>query len=142
MRRDLFHSFTYDIKVVFEAYVNAIKNPPFKKIPTAEEYSVISFKLGTSLVYNMNGGAVTIHLSKNGNGTNVQVRYSIVQLFGARVQAYDDLLYSKVVEELKKHPKIVVDSGTNSDRPNFCPNCGTKLDSNCNFCPNCGHKIS
>ena len=144
MRRDLFHSFSQDIRTVFDAYLKVVKASPFNKSPTVQDCSLITFNIGMSLKFNMNGGQVNIHFSVNGNKTDVQVRYSIFQLFGARYQAYDSLLTSLVEEELKKCPAPAKAEPvtTQSKRPNFCPNCGTALDSVCNFCPNCGQKIN
>jgi hypothetical protein len=87
MRRDLFHYFEADVKTVYNAYIQAIKEK-FGKDCEAEAYHTISFGLNASLKYNMNGGACHVHLIPYRTGTAVAVRYTIVQLVGARYEAH------------------------------------------------------
>lgn len=151
MRRDLYHNYPYYIDDVYNAYVEAIQNEPFKKKPHLES-NLIAFDIGFSFKYNMNGGACHIHLDETDTGTSVQVRYSIVQLFGARCEAYDKALTEKVEEYLRNIPAIEPEPEPEFEQeiepenedivcPNFCSNCGTQLQPDMNFCPTCGHKI-
>ena len=100
MRRDLYHYFKGDIESVYNAYVAVLRAEPFHKEPNLAPYSLISFGLGMSFKFNMNGGTVHIHLAPRGTGTAIQVRYSIVQLVGARYRAYDKLLTDHVAAVL------------------------------------------
>lgn len=88
MRRDLFHFYPRPVKDVFSAYQKAA-NERFGKNCRMEPYHTVSFGLNFSFRYNMNGGACTVHLIPYQNGTAVNVRYTIVQLAGARYGAYD-----------------------------------------------------
>lgn len=135
MRRDVFHTFDHDLKTVYDAFVEVLNKKPYERNPSLET-NLISYSIGSSFKYNMNGGAVNIHFSREGNVTKIQIRYSIVQLFGARVGAYDEALIQKVKEVLETKPIIKASASTN-----FCSNCGTPLKEGSNFCPNCGNKI-
>ncbi len=44
-----------------------------------------------------------------------------------------------VIKEEKKEPKK--ETKVEKERPNFCPNCGTKLTKTAKFCPECGKEI-
>ncbi|MBR4257372.1 MAG: zinc ribbon domain-containing protein [Clostridia bacterium] len=88
MRRDVIHYYEKNIAVVFEAY-KAAAMQKFGKDCRSEPYHTISFGLNYSLKYNMNGGACTVHFMPYNTGTAVDVRYSIVQLAGARYGAHD-----------------------------------------------------
>lgn len=105
MRRDLYHLYSASLEQTFNAYISALTEKPFEKELTIKEYSLISFDLGMSFKFNMNGGCVNIHFFKKGVGTLVQVRYTIVQLFGARYGAYDELLTNRVENILKTKSK-------------------------------------
>ena len=105
MRRDLYHLYSTNIEQTFNAYVSALEDKPFLKKLNIEKYDLISFDLGMSFKFNMNGGCVNIHFYKKGNGTIVQVRYTIVQLFGARYGAYDELLTNNVEIKLNIQSK-------------------------------------
>lgn len=88
MRRDVIHYYEKGIAEVFEAY-RAAAMQKFGKDCNAEPYHTLSFGLNYSLRYNMNGGACTVHFMPYKTGTAVDVRYSIVQLAGARYGAHD-----------------------------------------------------
>jgi len=88
MRRDLFHFYPRPVQAVYAAYQQAA-NERFGKNCRAEPYHTLSFGLNFSFRYNMNGGACTVHLIPYQGGTAVNVRYTIVQLAGARYGAYD-----------------------------------------------------
>ena len=171
MKRDLFHQYNTDIKLVYEAYLSVLKVDPFRKNPAETPYSLLSFGIGLSYKYNMNGGSVLIHFSEKDGGTLVQVRFSIVQLFGARYKAYDKLLTDLVIKHLGPQVTIgpaiekavndnepeeiieekpvkeqiqetkVVEESTPKPRPKFCGKCGYPLEPNGNFCGRCGAKI-
>lgn len=88
MKKDLFHYFEADVKNVYMAYVRAAKEK-FGKDCSATPYHTISFGLNYSFKYNMNGGACHIHFIPYKTGTAVGLRYTIVQMFGARYEAHD-----------------------------------------------------
>ncbi len=88
MRRDLFHFYPRPVQAVYAAYLQAA-NERFGKNCRAEPCHTLSFGLNFSFRYNMNGGACTVHLIPYQGGTAVNVRYTIVQLAGARYGAYD-----------------------------------------------------
>ena len=100
MTRDICHYYEKDIKSVYAAYIDAIKQG-LKKGCQEYPYYKICFSLGFSIKYNMNGGACTFHFIPYGNGTAVNVRYSIVQAFGAKYEAHDKNFTNLVVNILK-----------------------------------------
>ena len=100
MRRDCFHYYPCPVEKVFEAYAKALSNPPFKKVPTLQKYSLITFGIGFSFKFNMNGARVFVHFMPQGQGTAIQVRFTIVQIALARYQAYDDLMTQHVEQIL------------------------------------------
>ena len=99
MRRDVFHYFPASVEKTFAAYCTAVKRPPFDETPNIQQNRLISYRLGFSFRFNMNGGAINIHFAPKDGGTAVQIRFTIVQLMGARYGAYDDIL-TKNVESL------------------------------------------
>ena len=88
MRRDVFHFYPRPVKLVYDAYQQAA-NERFGKNCRTEPYHTLSFGLNYSFRYNMNGGACNVHLIPYQNGTAVNIRYTIVQLAGARYGAHD-----------------------------------------------------
>ncbi len=88
MKKDVFHYYEANIKSVCAAYVRTVKEK-FGKNCSFEPYHTITFGLTTSLKYNMNGGACHIHFIPYKTGTAVGIRYTLVQLFGARYKAHD-----------------------------------------------------
>ena len=166
MRRDLFHFYKGDVKTVYQAYLKVLRAQPFHKEPGQSPYTMLTFGLGFSFKFNMNGGSVHIHFAKRNGGTAVQVRYSIVQLFGARYKAYDKQLTDYVSRALgyEAEPLEVLGDkffeggdevypDANDDKPApkainapkeeelTCPGCGKKVKAGSAFCPDCGHKI-
>ena len=155
MRRDLYHYFNEQIETVFNAYAKVLSEPPFGKAPATTPYSMITFGIGYSFKYNMNGAAVHIHFARKGNGTAVQVRYTIVQLFGARYQAYDNLLTSKVELALGARSQAMsplsdsyfeTEQSSNLYSPSkpenrFCGKCGAPINPGDAYCRSCGSKI-
>lgn len=99
MKRDLFHYFESDVKTVYAAYVKAAKEK-FGKDCSATPYHTISFGLNYSFKYNMNGGACHIHFIPYKTGTAVGLRYTIVQMFGARYEAHDSDMVDFVIKEI------------------------------------------
>lgn len=151
MRRDVFHYFDTDVQTVYKAYLDVLRAKPFGKEPGQTPYRLLSFGIGYSFKYNMNGAGVHVHFAPKGRGTAIQVRYSIAQLFGARYGAYDRLL-TKCVEE-KLHIKAQELSAMedsffeqtaeipSSSGASFCSNCGKALQPDDRFCPGCGKKV-
>ena len=88
MRRDICFYVEADVKAVYQAYLNAATHTPFERSCQQQPYHTISFGVNNSFKYNMNGGACTIHFMPQGRGTAVNMRFSIVQLMGARYERY------------------------------------------------------
>ena len=88
MRRDVMHYYERNIADVYGAY-KAAAMQKFGKDCREEPYHTLSFGLNYSFRYNMNGGACTVHFMPYNTGTAVNIRYSIVQLAGARYGAHD-----------------------------------------------------
>ena len=92
MRRDLCYFYPIPVEPVFNAFVQAA-NQKFGKQCKIDAYKTVNFGLNYSFKYNMNGGALTIHFMPYNNGTAIDMRYTIVQAFGARYQKHaDDVL--------------------------------------------------
>ena len=87
MRRDLAYFYERPINEVFAAFEQAA-NQRFGKDCKTEPCVRLTFGLNFSMKYNMNGGSVTAHFMPYQNGTAVNLRYSIVQAFGARYKAH------------------------------------------------------
>ena len=88
MRRDIAHYYERSLQDVFQAY-EVVAREYFRQEPHLEPLYSMTFGLDYSFRYNMNGGAVTVRFMPYQNGTAVNVRYSIAQLFGARYGAHD-----------------------------------------------------
>lgn len=109
MKRDLFHYFESDVKTVYAAYVKAAKEK-FGKDCSTTPYHTVSFGLNYSFKYNMNGGACHIHFIPYKTGTAVGLRYTIVQMFGARYEAHDSDMVGFVEKEIgAKSTNISID---------------------------------
>ena len=88
MRRDVTHYYEKSVAEVYTAY-KAAAEQQFGRDCRDEPYHTLTFGLNYSIKYNMSGGACTIHFMPYGTGTAVDLRYSIVQLAGARYGAHD-----------------------------------------------------
>ena len=100
MKRDIFHYFPTNVQDVFNAYHQTIQTK-FEKNVTATPYHTISFALGFSFRYNMNGGNCTLHFMPYNNGTAVCVQYTIVQVMGARYGAHNQHILDEVEKILR-----------------------------------------
>lgn len=87
MRRDLVYFYPVPMKPVYDAFYNAA-NQKFGKECKADPFKTLQFGLSYSFKYNMNGGSVTAHFMPYQNGTAVNLRYTIVQAFGARYKKH------------------------------------------------------
>ncbi len=87
MKRDLCYSYPKNILEVYHAYVQAIPEV-FGKTGVEQNYHTISFDLASEFKYNMNNGACTVYLIPYGDATAVNVRYTVVQVAGARYQSH------------------------------------------------------
>ena len=88
MRRDIGFYVEANIEKVYEAYLKAATNKPFERDCRKEPYHTISFGVNYSFKYNMNGGSCNIHFMPSGNGTAVNMRFSLAQAAGARYERY------------------------------------------------------
>lgn len=106
----------------------------------------------------MNGGCCTLHFMPYQDGTAVDARYSIVQLFGARYEANNDYLIDFVVSILRIRPtkanipietflcsknNVAISSQTSNQnyKEKYCSNCGNPVNSRDSFCSNCGKPL-
>lgn len=87
MRRDLVYFYPIPMKPVYDAFFNAARQK-FGKDCKADPFKTLQFGLNYSFKYNMNGGSVTAHFMPYQNGTAVNLRYTIIQAFGARYQKH------------------------------------------------------
>lgn len=87
MRRDLVYYYPLPVEPVYEAFVQAATQK-FGKNCKLVPCKNMTFGLNFSLKYNMNGGSLTLHFMPYQNGTAIDLRYSIVQLMGARYKAH------------------------------------------------------
>lgn len=92
MKRDVCYFFNTDVQSLYNAYLTAAKNPPFKRDCKEEPFHTITFGLNFSFKYNMNGGACTLHFIPYENGSAIDLRFSIAQATGARYGAYAEYL--------------------------------------------------
>jgi hypothetical protein len=146
MRRDLCFFFSRDLQSVFDAYYNAIV-ASYDKKPTATPYYKISFGLDFSFKYNMNGGSCTVHFLPLQQGTAVDIRYTIVQAFGARYEAHASKLNEDVYKYIGVSPtqcNIPVEEFVNYEKQDSkpkCPRCGIPTDKADAFCRGCGYVL-
>ncbi len=164
MRRDLCYYFAADVCSVYNAYLMAAGNQQFRRECRQEPYHTLSFGLNFSMKYNMNGGSCTIHFIPYQNGTAVDLRFSIVQLAGARYGKYAKDLTNTVVSILNipaREFRLDIEEFTKDcnkvvlqrmpvqanvppspiEQSRFCFNCGKQIDDNNNFCIYCGAKV-
>ncbi len=87
MRRDLVYYYEAPLTAVQDAFIQAAKGK-FGKDCTIDSGKSISFALNFTFKYNMNGGKLTIHFMPYQSGTAVNLRYTIVQAYGARYKAH------------------------------------------------------
>ncbi|MBQ1686823.1 MAG: zinc ribbon domain-containing protein [Ruminococcus sp.] len=158
MRRDLAYFYERPINEVFAAFEQAA-NQRFGKDCKTEPCVRLTFGLNFSMKYNMNGGSVTAHFMPYQNGTAVNLRYSIVQAFGARYKAHahDLTLFVNGILRVTGQPiQLDVDrfldyeAGVPSVAPAqaspalqqtagvTCPRCGTGCAAGELFCSSCG----
>ncbi len=163
MRRDICCIFDRPLPDVFNAYIQAAKNI-FNKDAHAEYYHTITIGLNFSFRYNMNGGTCTIHFLSRENGTAVNVRYTIVQLLGARYEShYKDLLreVEKILNINSTPADIDIDFFTKSEAKVYSlngprlsnsvtenvsniynpPETRQNIDKTFKFCTQCGTKL-
>lgn len=106
MRRDLVYFYERPTDVVFNAFAQAAKEK-FGKDSRLDPPKTINFALNFSFKYNMNGGAVTAHFMPYQNGTAVDLRYTIVQAFGARYKAHAQDLTNHVNQLLQTRGQLI-----------------------------------
>ena len=170
MRRDIGFYIAANIEQVYQAYLNAATHKPFERTCSQEPLHTIAFGVNYSFKYNMNGGSCHIHLMPCGNGTAVNIRFSIAQAAGARCEKYaqdlnkamqvflpvtpqpatydvDDFLKPEnqvTPATLQKAPaqNTPVNASANAPATTFCVSCGSKLDPDARFCSHCGKPVA
>ena len=105
MTRDLCYFYPCPLNAVYGAFVQTAAQKLGKDCKQTPMVS-ISFGLNFSMKYNMNGGACTIHFMPYQNGTAINIRYSVVQLMGARYKkhAQDLTLYANNILRANAQP--------------------------------------
>lgn len=166
LRRDLVFWYDRPLNDVFAAFVQAA-NQQFGKNCKIDQGKTISFALNYSFKYNMNGGSLTAHFMPYQNGTAIDLRYTVVQLFGARYKRHAEDLTGFVNSLLQTQgsavtlalqPFLDYAAQTPSAGPIqvqseqspyippqspaacVCPQCGASITPNAKFCPKCGAK--
>ena len=105
MTRDLCYFYPCPLNAVYGAFVQTAAQKFGKDCKQTPMIS-LSFGLNFSMKYNMNGGACTIHFMPYQNGTAINIRYSIVQLMGARYKkhAQDMTLFANAIIRANAQP--------------------------------------
>ena len=106
MKRDLVYFYDRPLDAVFSAFVQAA-NQQFGKNCKIDQGKTINFALNYSFKYNMNGGSVTAHFMPYEGGVAVDLRYTIVQAFGARYKAHAADLTGYVNNLLQAAGKLI-----------------------------------
>lgn len=155
---------------VFNAFIQAANQKFGKDCRIVTEGKTLSFGLNYSFKYNMNGGSVTVHFMPYQNGTALNLRYSVVQLMGARYKAHarDLTLYTDSVLGAQAQP-ISIDINeflayeknspavsvppvqaapaqpapvsTAAPEDKKCPKCGRAVLPSAKFCAGCGQSL-
>lgn len=168
MRRDVCYVVDADVKSVYAAYLKAAQNPPFERSCKQEPFHTFSFGVNYSMKYNMNGGSCTLHFIPHGNGTAIDLRFTLAQAFGAKCEMYAQYLTDHAAAILGKTPRIgqVDINEFMNDRNKVyehapvapqvaaapvapapaasgiqCPNCGKTVAADSVFCSGCGTKL-
>lgn len=167
MRKDFCYFAQCDEKTLFNAYLQAIQTL-FDTHATLSPYYRIKFDLGFSFKYNMNGGACTLHIMPVNGGSAVNIRYSIVQLCGARCGTHAKNLTEEAsrilgfsptecninVKDFVAYADRITAFGTQNSSNAFtssnctpdtkitCPKCKAIILGNSKFCTNCGVKTA
>ena len=105
MTRDVGFYVDAPVAQVYQAYLDAATHEPFERDCDQKPYYQISFGVNFSFKYNMNGGACHIHLMPSGNGTAVNMRFSIAQAMGARYERYAEDLNKAMQRYLPVCPR-------------------------------------
>ena len=160
MTRDLCFFYPCPLNAVYGAFVQTAAQKFGKDCKQTPMVS-ISFGLNFSMKYNMNGGACTIHFMPYQNGTAINIRYSVVQLMGARYKKHAPMV--QPAQNAQAMPQQTppqyqpqaapqaayrqpVQQYPSPQRPaqgvKFCTNCGKQLPADARFCTNCGKEIA
>lgn len=166
MKRDIVYYYERPLNNVFAAFVQAA-NQQFGKNCKIDQGKTIRFALNYSFKYNMNGGAVTAHFMPYQNGTAINLRYTVVQLFGARYRQHAEDLTGFVNGLLQTQGSVIAvplqsfldyEAQTPSAGPvlvqseqspyippqaalqGVCRQCGAQLPDGAKFCQKCGAK--
>lgn len=160
MRRDVCYYFAADVVSVYNSYLAAATNQKFRRSVTQEPYHTLSFGLNMSFKFNMNGGSCTLHFIPYQGGTAVDLRFSLVQMMGARYGAYAQELTNDAsavlgvagqrfelnIEEFVNDANKVVPAAVAPVSPvqgqKTCSNCGNVIKTDAAFCSQCGAKTA
>lgn len=170
MRRDICFYFDAGVQDVYQAYMSAASNKPFERSCNGTPYHTIAFGIGFSWKYNINGGSCNIHLMPQGNGTAVNMRFTIAQAMGANCERYandlNNALYQYLpvraqsanynVDDFLNPANQVTDTPAFRQEPTpsfrqppapaaaaaYCSSCGNPLVSGSRFCAQCGTPVS
>lgn len=169
MTKDLFFYYPCDPLTVYSAYLRTANEQFSKQCREDIRGVVFSFGLDYSFKYNMNGGACTIHFLPYQGGTAVAIRYTVVQLFGARISRHstDITTYADNLLGVKNQPATlnismftsyeasfkgqnapaqpasapVQNAAENQNAAAVCSSCGKPLTAGAKFCVSCGKPV-
>ena len=88
MTRSVCYFFPVRLDQLYNAYKAAAGNARFRRECKEEPYHTLTFGLNFSMKYNFNGGACILHFMPFGNGSAVDLHFTIAQLAGARYERY------------------------------------------------------
>lgn len=164
MRRDLVFFYPMPPEPVFNAFVQAA-NQRFGKNCKLEPFVRLNFGLNYSFKYNMNGGSVTAHFMPYQNGTAIDLRYTVVQIAGARYKKHaqdltqftDSILGVRAAQiALDVNQFLAYEQGAApvqqitqqapvQQKPAAllrCASCGREATPGAKFCAGCGNPLS
>lgn len=165
MRRDIGFYIEANVQRVYQAYLDAATHKPFERSCNEEPWHTISFGVNFSMKYNMNGGTCHIHFMPWGNGTAVNMRFSLAQAMGARYERYaedlnramqaylpvtvqpaaynmDDFLKPENQISSAPRPYVVAPAAPAAPVALTCAQCGSELAAGARFCSHCGAPVA
>lgn len=163
MKRDIGFFVPANLEQVYNAYLMAATHEPFERDCDQKPFHTISFGVNYSFKYNMNGGSCNIHFMPQGNGTAVNMRFSIAQAFGARYEnyakdlnkamqkflpvsiqetEYDMDIFLRPENQITPEMSYGAPAAPSNTPTVYCANCGSTIAEDNKFCSKCGTPIA